>query len=246
MRRASAKRVKWGISDHRGSPARFLADFRHTALNGADLTEAQICGYFYGTQMGGASLLRTDLSHSDLLGPMHHGMSFAGAQLHGAKMCDCRLSSVSFFNADCAGADFSRAILSDVRMKGCVLTRARFREAEIERTMFSPDQMQQVDVRRRNVKSRNCVERPIKALSSCKEKRSNSNWKHCCAIDSLGTLSSPCREANSGVTSFTVCGTMSLRFVERCYGKPNPPKPGTIGGSRNCALTSAPPTPKLG
>jgi len=186
MRRASAKRVKWGISDHRGSPARFLADFRHTALNGADLTEAQICGYFYGTQMGGASLVRTDLSHSDLLGPMHHGMSFAGAQLHGAKMCDCRLSSVSFFNADCAGADFSLAILSDVRMKGCVLTRARFREAEIERTMFSPDQMQQVDVRRRNVKSRNCVERPIKALSSCKEKRSNSNWKHCCAIDSLG------------------------------------------------------------
>jgi hypothetical protein len=44
MRRASAKRVKWGISDHRDSPARFLADFRHTALNGADLTEAQICG----------------------------------------------------------------------------------------------------------------------------------------------------------------------------------------------------------
>jgi len=60
------------------------------------------------------------------------------------------------------------------------------------------------------------------------------------------TLSSPCREANSGVTSFTVCGTMSLRFVERCYGKPNPSKPGTIGGSRNCALTGAPPTPKLG
>jgi uncharacterized protein YjbI with pentapeptide repeats len=148
MRRASARGVEWGNSSRRGSTTRFLADFRHTVLNDADLTEAQICGYFYSTKLGGASLIRANLSRSDFLVPTHYEMTFSGAQLSGAKLRHCRISSASFFHADCSGADFSHAIVSDVRMNGCNLTRACFRGAEIERTMFSADQVRQADLRR--------------------------------------------------------------------------------------------------
>jgi uncharacterized protein YjbI with pentapeptide repeats len=145
MRRASAKGVKWGSSDPRCSEAELVADFAHTALNDSDLTAAKIFGSFYGTRMGGACLLQTDLSRSEFLGPMHHEMSFAGAQLCDARLHDCRLSSVSLFNADCSGADFSRSVLSDVQMKGCNLRGACFSGAEIRRTKFSADQIAQVD-----------------------------------------------------------------------------------------------------
>ena len=97
--------------------------------------------------------MRADLAKSELLGPKHYEMTFAGAQLSGAKLRDCRISSVSFFHADCCGTDFSRTAFSDVRMKGCNLSRARFRGAEIERTIFSPDQIRQsrsLTVRRLN------------------------------------------------------------------------------------------------
>jgi uncharacterized protein YjbI with pentapeptide repeats len=146
IRRASAKRVIWGTPGPRDPAEAPRADFSHAVLNDADLTEAVICGYFYGTKLGGASVIKADLSHSEFLGPTHYEMSFAGANLSGAKLHDCRVSSVSFFNADCSKADFSRAIFSDVRMKGCILSRARFREAEIERTVFSPDQMREIDI----------------------------------------------------------------------------------------------------
>jgi uncharacterized protein YjbI with pentapeptide repeats len=148
MRRASAKAVKWGNPGRRRSPARLLADFRHTVLNDANLTEAQICGYFYGTKLVSVNLERANFSHSDFLGPKHHEMTFSGAQLSGAKLRYCRMSSVSFFQANCSKTDFSRAILSDVRMKGCNLTDACFRGAIIERTLFSVGQIGQADLQR--------------------------------------------------------------------------------------------------
>lgn len=146
MRRASAKAVRWGNSGRGGSVSDLFADFRHTVLSNADLTEARTCGYFFGTKLSEASLLRADLSQSDFLGPKHHEMSFVGAQLGGAKLHDCRMSSVSFFNADCSGTDFSRSVFSDVQMKGCNLSRARFRGAEIELTIFSSEQIHQADL----------------------------------------------------------------------------------------------------
>jgi uncharacterized protein YjbI with pentapeptide repeats len=108
---------------------------------------ARICGYFYGTQLGGASLIKADLSHSDFLGPTHYEMSFAGANLSGAKLQDCRFSSASFFNADCSETDFSRTVFSDVRMKGRNLSGARFQWTEIEQTMLSPDQIREADLK---------------------------------------------------------------------------------------------------
>jgi uncharacterized protein YjbI with pentapeptide repeats len=146
MRRVSAKRAEWGTPALRGSPQRSLADFSHAVLNSADLSEARICGYFYGTKLRDASLVRADLSLSDFLGPKHYEMTtFSGAHLIGAKLRYCRISSASFFNADCSETDFSHSVFSDVRMNGCNLSRASFHGAELEQTMFSLDQMRDAD-----------------------------------------------------------------------------------------------------
>jgi uncharacterized protein YjbI with pentapeptide repeats len=147
MRRASAKRVIWGPSSRRAPLDSPRADFSHAVLRDADLTEARICGYFYGTKLVAASLVQADLSRSNFLGPKHYEMSFSGAQLTGAKLRHCQISSVSFFNADCSEADFSCTVLSDVRMKGCNLIGAIFREAEFERAVFSPYQMPDKELR---------------------------------------------------------------------------------------------------
>jgi uncharacterized protein YjbI with pentapeptide repeats len=141
MRRVSARLVKWGVPDYRGSLERSPADFGHTVLHDADLSEANVCGFFYGTKFRNACLKQADLSLSDFLGPSRYEMSFSGANLCGAKLHDCRISSASLFNADCAEADFFRTVFSDVRMKGCNLARARFQGTEIDRTTFSPDQI---------------------------------------------------------------------------------------------------------
>jgi uncharacterized protein YjbI with pentapeptide repeats len=143
MRRVSAKGVAWGTPRSRGPAERLLADFSHTVLNYADLSEAQICGLFYGTKFLKASLLQADLSLSEFMGPKHYEMSFSGARLRGAKLRHCRISSASFYEADCSDVDFSHSDLSDVRMIGCNLTGACFRGAEIEQTVFSPDQIGQ-------------------------------------------------------------------------------------------------------
>ena len=145
MRRASAKGVEWGTPGRRGAPQRSLADFSHAVLHNSDLSEARICGYFYGTKLRDASLVRADLSLSDFLGPKHYEMSFSGAHLIGAKLRYCRISSASFFNADCSETDFSHSVFSDVRMNGCNLSRASFHGAELEQTMFSLDQMRDAD-----------------------------------------------------------------------------------------------------
>lgn len=147
MRRISAKKVEWGNSARRGAAMHFRADLGHAVLSNSDLADARICGDFYGTRLGGASLMRADLSWSELLGPMHHEMSLAGAQLTDAKLRHCRISSASFSHADCSGADFSHSILSDIRMKGCNLSRARFKGAQIERVVFSVEQIDQADLR---------------------------------------------------------------------------------------------------
>jgi hypothetical protein len=126
MRRISAKRVIWGMPGPRDFIEFPRAEFSHAVLRDADLTEARICGFFYGTKLVGASLVQADLSHSNFLGPKHYEMSFSGAQLIGAKLRHCQISSVSFFNADCSETDFSYTVLSDVRMKGCNLIGAIF------------------------------------------------------------------------------------------------------------------------
>ena len=145
MRRASARWLIWGTPNRRDPSEPLRADFSHAVLRDADLTEARICGYFYGTKLVGASLVRADLSHSKFFGPKHYEMSFSGALLIGAKLRHCDISSVSFFNADCSGADFSGTVFSDVRMAGCNLSSARFQGTEIERTTFSPDQIRDTD-----------------------------------------------------------------------------------------------------
>jgi uncharacterized protein YjbI with pentapeptide repeats len=147
MRRASAKRVIWGAPGRRGSARRSLADFSHTVLRDTDLTEARICGFFYGTKIGGASLVEADLSLSDFLGPKHYEMTFSGAQMRGAKLRHCQISSATFFNADCTDTDFSHTEFSDVQMTGCNLRGACFSNAEIQRWMLSPHQISQADLR---------------------------------------------------------------------------------------------------
>jgi uncharacterized protein YjbI with pentapeptide repeats len=118
-------------------------------LKDADLTNAQVCGYFYGTRFSGASLVQADLSFSDFIGPNYNfEMNFYRARLIGAKLRHCQFSSASFQNADCCEADFSGAIFRDVEMKGCNLGRACFKEAEVERTMLSPAQMREADLAR--------------------------------------------------------------------------------------------------
>jgi uncharacterized protein YjbI with pentapeptide repeats len=139
MRRASAKRVIWGTPGPRDPSEPPRANFSHAVLRDADLTEAIICGYFYGTKLAGASLVQADLSHSIFLGPKHHEMTFSGAQMRGAKLRHCQISSATFFNADCTDTDFSHTEFSEVRMKGCNLSGACFRNAEFERWMIPPE-----------------------------------------------------------------------------------------------------------
>jgi uncharacterized protein YjbI with pentapeptide repeats len=131
MRRTTAKRARWGTSGPRGSEENSPADFSHAVLLNADLSNAQVCGFFHGTKLRDASLLRADLSLSDFQGP-HFETSFSGAQLNGALFRHCNISSTSFFNADCSGADFSYAAFSEVRMTGCNLRNACFHGAEID------------------------------------------------------------------------------------------------------------------
>jgi uncharacterized protein YjbI with pentapeptide repeats len=149
MRQASAKRVRWGVPGRRESAERSTADFSHAVLHKADLSQAEVCGFFYGTKLVDSCLVGADLSLSDFMGnPRHVETTFSGAILSGAKLRDCRISSVSFFNADCFKADLSRSTFSDVRMKGCNLMGARFRGAEIERTVFPPYQIDDLELRR--------------------------------------------------------------------------------------------------
>jgi uncharacterized protein YjbI with pentapeptide repeats len=139
MRRASAKRAIWGTPGPRNPTKPPRADFSHAVLTGADLTEAKICGYFYGTKLDGVSLVRADLSHSTFLGPKFYEMTFAGANMNGANLSDCQISSASFFKADCTETDFSRTVVTDVRIMGCKFGGDRFRGAEIDKSMFTPD-----------------------------------------------------------------------------------------------------------
>jgi uncharacterized protein YjbI with pentapeptide repeats len=147
MRRVSAKGAKWGAPGDRDSTDRITADFRHTTLKNADLTGAQICGFFYGSNMGNSSLVEADLSFGDFIGPnCYFDMNFAGARLRGAKLRHCRISQASFLNADCCDADFLGSQFSGVNMDGCRLTGANFKGVEIDRTVFSLDQMQKTDL----------------------------------------------------------------------------------------------------
>jgi uncharacterized protein YjbI with pentapeptide repeats len=137
MRRVSAKRVEWGVAGHRGSAERSAADFSHAVLRDADLTEARICGHFYGTKLAGASLVHADLSLSDFMGPMHYEMNFSRANLSEAQLRHCHISSASFSNANCSGVDFSHAIFSEVRTEHGDFAGAIFHKAEFERAVFS-------------------------------------------------------------------------------------------------------------
>ena len=92
LRRASAKQVIWGMPGARAPLEPPRADFSHAVLHDADLTEANICGFFYGTKLVGASLVRADLCHSTFLGPKHYEMTFSGAQMRGAKLRHCQIS----------------------------------------------------------------------------------------------------------------------------------------------------------
>jgi uncharacterized protein YjbI with pentapeptide repeats len=118
MRRVSAKKVEWGNSARRGAATHFRADFRHAVLNDADLTNARICGYFYGTRLGGASLMLADLSWSDFLGPTHHEMSLAGGTIKRRKVASlqdilrklfsCRLFRNRLFTLHTFGHTYER------------------------------------------------------------------------------------------------------------------------------------------
>jgi uncharacterized protein YjbI with pentapeptide repeats len=133
LRRISARQVIWGTPGHRDPAEPPRADFSHAALHDADLAEARVCGYFYGTKLVRASLVRTDFSHSNFLGPKHHEMTFSWAQMKGARLRHCQISSATFFNADCTDADFSHSVFSDVQMKGCNLSDSCFRNVEFVR-----------------------------------------------------------------------------------------------------------------
>jgi uncharacterized protein YjbI with pentapeptide repeats len=148
MRRASAKQVKWGTPSPRDSADRPLADFSHAILRGANLAEARICGYFYGTKLVGASLVNADLSLSDFLGPVHHEMNFSRANLCEAKLRHCHISSANFSKANCSHVDFSHSIFSDLIVNDCNLRGAIFVGAEFERTVFSPYQIDDTELRR--------------------------------------------------------------------------------------------------
>jgi uncharacterized protein YjbI with pentapeptide repeats len=144
MRRASAKRVRWGKPMGNAPTSHTQADLSHAVLTDSNLTGAQIYGYFYGTRLGDSTLARADLSNSEFLGPKHHDMRFSGANLSEANFSGCRFSSVSFFRADCSWANFSSAVLSDARMKECDLSGACFRGAELSGLILSDVQMSQI------------------------------------------------------------------------------------------------------
>jgi uncharacterized protein YjbI with pentapeptide repeats len=148
MRRASAKKAIWGTPARRGSTKRFPADFSHTVLNDADLSEARICGYFYGAKLARVSMVRANFSFSDFLGPIHHEMTFARANLSKAKLRHCHVSSVNLSNADCSRVDFSRTVFSDLIVKDCNFGGAVFRGTEFERAVFSPHHIQDLELRR--------------------------------------------------------------------------------------------------
>ncbi|WP_172842776.1 pentapeptide repeat-containing protein [Bradyrhizobium erythrophlei] len=147
MARISTKAVEWGTPGDRDSDDRVAADFSHARLTHADLTKAQICGFFYGSDLRNTSLVEADLSFSDFVGPnFSFDMSFGGARMRGAKLRHCRISNASFYSSDCRNTDFFGTQFSDVSVDGCDLSHAHFENAEIELTMFSPDQMQQAEL----------------------------------------------------------------------------------------------------
>jgi uncharacterized protein YjbI with pentapeptide repeats len=148
MRRASARGAEWGTPGRRGSAKRSPCDFSHTVLNDADLSEARICGFFLGTGLARATLVRADLSSSDFLGPMHYEMNFSRANLSGARLRHCRISSANFANADCTGVDFSRSVFSEVIITNCDLRGAALRGTEFERAVFSPHQVPDTELQR--------------------------------------------------------------------------------------------------
>ena len=139
MRRVSARRATWGTRDPRKSFFSSRADLSHTVFGDADLTNANICGYFFGANLRGARLVEANLSHSNFTGPMRCELTFAGTNLKASKLTDCLISCVSFFGADLSDTDFSR--FSDVIMKGCKLARARLEEATFDQRDISSAQM---------------------------------------------------------------------------------------------------------
>ena len=133
LRRSSARQVIWGTLGARDGSESTQADFSHAALHDADLTEAKVCGFFYGTKLVRARLCHADFSHSNFPGPKHYETTFSGAQMIGAKLRHCQISSASFYNANCTEADFSHSDFSDVRIEGCNLSGACFSNATFER-----------------------------------------------------------------------------------------------------------------
>jgi uncharacterized protein YjbI with pentapeptide repeats len=133
LRRTSAKQVTWGAPGPRDLLEPPRADFSHAALHDADLTEASICGFFYGTKLVRARLCHADLSYSNFLGPKFYETTFSGAQMIGAKLRHCQISSVSFYNANCTKVDFSHSDFSEVLMKGCNFSDACFLNATFDR-----------------------------------------------------------------------------------------------------------------
>jgi uncharacterized protein YjbI with pentapeptide repeats len=83
MRRISAKGAKWGVPSEIDSGDRAVADLTHTVLSNSDLTEAQICGFFYGSRLDETLLVEADLSFSNLIGPceLTFGLSLSHARL---------------------------------------------------------------------------------------------------------------------------------------------------------------------
>jgi uncharacterized protein YjbI with pentapeptide repeats len=133
LRRASAKQVTWGTPGPRDPLEPPRADFSHAALHDADLTEAKISGFFFGTKLVRTRLCHADLSYSNFLGPKFYETTFSGAQMIGAKLRHCQISSVSFYNANCTKVDFSHSDFSEVLMKGCNFSDACFLNATFDR-----------------------------------------------------------------------------------------------------------------
>jgi uncharacterized protein YjbI with pentapeptide repeats len=132
LRRASAKQITWGTPGPRDPLEPPSADFSHAALHDADLTEATISGFFFGTKLVRARLCDADFSYSTFLGPKFYETTFSGAQMIGAKLRHCQISSVCFYNANCTEVDFSHSDVSEVQMKGCNLENACFSNATFE------------------------------------------------------------------------------------------------------------------
>jgi uncharacterized protein YjbI with pentapeptide repeats len=133
LRRASAKQVTWGTPGPRDPLEVPRADFSHTSLHDADLSEAAISGFFYGTRLVRARLCHADLSYSNFLSPKFYETTFTSAQMIGAKFRHCQFSSVSFYNANCTEVDFSHSDFSDTQLKGCNLLASRFSSTSFQR-----------------------------------------------------------------------------------------------------------------